>query len=763
MTRAATALLCALALAGCDDGAGTVGADVGADARSVDAAVDAGDAAVDAGDAAPADAAPVDAAPGDAAPADAADAAPPLRAAAGASRYAQLGQVVRLDASDSVGAVRWQWDFGDGRAWEAPRETPRAEVIYEAPGRYRATVTAFDAAGDSDTAAVLISVTAPPSFVPRQSGSITRLPDGRVAVIVTDAGTVRFVDGLEPAGEVVVGGAPRCVTAWGDAVAVSDPATDAVVVIEADGATARVDLPRGSRPFGVVATDGALFVTLQGTGQVARIERGPGAGPVVVAAYDAIEDARGLAVLPDGRLLVTRWRSPPDGGRLVAVDPDTGAVTPWSLAFDPQPPSDTELGGVPSYLEQALVSPQGDRVALPSLQANLGTGRFVAGEDFVHDHVLRAVVSWIDPVTGAESVARRKQFDNRGFAGAGVFSSRGDYLFVAMRGSRAVERYDVLTGNQAGTLLDVGYAPDGLALSADDRLLYVNATLSREVRVYDVTDFRRLPTPVAVIPLVDDEPLPADVLRGKQLFNDSFDRRLAGDGYLACAHCHLDGDSDRFVWDFTDRGEGLRNTISLLGRAGVGHGPMHWSANFDEVQDFEHDIRGHFGGLGLMSEQAFAQADTPLGPPKAGLSDDLDALAAYVGSLSLDLASPHAGGAAAERGRVIFADAGCADCHRGPALTDSGLDAEGEPVLHDVGTLGPGSGQRLGAPLTGLDTPTLHGLWHSAPYLHDGSAPTLRAVLVDRNPDDRHGRTRDLTETQLNDLEAHLLSLDGRD
>ncbi|MCB9537568.1 MAG: PKD domain-containing protein [Myxococcales bacterium] len=754
MTRAGAVLLCAWALAGCvDDGGDAVGRDASPD------------------DAAPApdgrDVAPVDASPADAAPrVDAvrpADAAPPLRAAAGTSRSADVGQVVRLDASDTVGAVRWQWDFGDGRGWDAPRDTPVAEVMYATPGRFRATVTAFDAAGDRDTAAVLISVTAPPSFAPRQSGSITRLPDGRVAAVVRDAGAVRFVDGLAPAGAVEVGGAPRCVAAWGDAVAVSDPSTDAVVVIEPDGGLSRVALPRGSRPFGVLALDEALFVALQGTGQVARIERGAGGAPTVVATAEAIEDARGLAALPDGRLLITRWRSPPDGGRLVALDPTTFERTAWSLAFDPQPPSDTELGGVPSYLEQALVSPQGDRVALPSLQANVGTGRFVSGEDFAHDHVLRAVVSWVDPATGAESVARRKQFDNRGLASAGVFSSRGDYLFVAMRGSRAVERYDVLTGNQAGTLLDVGYAPDGLALSADDRLLYVNATLSREVRVYDVTDFRQLPTPVAVIPLVDDEPLPAEVLRGKQLFNDSFDRRLAGDGYLACAHCHLDGDGDRLVWDFTDRGEGLRNTISLLGRAGTAHGLLHWSANFDEVQDFEHDIRGHFGGLGLMSEDAFAQADTPLGPPKAGLSADLDALAAYVGSLTDEPRSPHLRGADAEAGRAIFEQAGCDDCHRGPTLTDSGLDAEGAPVLHDVGTLGPGSGQRLGAPLIGLDTPTLHGLWHSAPYLHDGSAATLRAVLVDRNPDDRHGRTGDLTEAQLGQLEAYLLSLDGRD
>jgi large repetitive protein len=36
-----------------------------------------------------------------------------------------------------------------------------------------------------------------------------------------------------------------------------------------------------------------------------------------------------------------------------------------------------------------------------------------------------------------------------------------------------------------------------------------------------------------------------------------------------------------------------------------------------------------------------------------------------------------------------------------------------------------GSGRRLSDTLTGIDTPTLRGVWAGAPYLHDGSAATL--------------------------------------
>ena len=58
------------------------------------------------------------------------------------------------------------------------------------------------------------------------------------------------------------------------------------------------------------------------------------------------------------------------------------------------------------------------------------------------------------------------------------------------------------------------------------------------------------------------------MLQGKQLFYDAKDTRLARDGYISCASCHNDGGHDGRVWDLTGFGEGLRNTVSLRGRAG---------------------------------------------------------------------------------------------------------------------------------------------------------------------------------------------------
>jgi cytochrome c peroxidase len=118
--------------------------------------------------------------------------------------------------------------------------------------------------------------------------------------------------------------------------------------------------------------------------------------------------------------------------------------------------------------------------------------------------------------------------------------------------------------------------------------------------------------------------------------------------------------------------------------------------------------------------------------------------------------------AARARGEALFRDPArrCAECHAGVRTTDSAFASPGVPVLHDVGTLSTSSGSRLGAPLTGLDTPTLRGLWSSAPYLHDGSAATLEEVLTTRNLSDQHGVTQDLSSTERADLITFLLSLD---
>ncbi len=704
------------------------------------------------------------------APVDATGDAAVLAARPGASRYALVGEAVVLDASASTGATTFDWDFGDGRR-SGPSPSPTASVSYGTPGRYTVVLTARDDGGATRTGSLVLSVTTPATFSRSESATLVSLPDkGLVAVVSEDANEVVFFGdrtrGLAEVTRIAVGPKPRTVTRFNGLLAVPCQDDDSVAFVPEDGSGApvKVALPFGARPYGAAAIGDELFVTLTATGRVARIRYATGA-PTVVDTFAVAADARAIAALPGGRLAVTSWRSPEAGGVVTLVSNlDTTPTTETvALAKDTQLASDTEIGGIPSYLGHVAVSPTGSELALPSLQANVIDGVLRSGRDLTFETTLRAITSFVDLGAKAEVFSRRKQFDNRGLASAATYSSRGDFLYVVMPGNGTVERLDVLTEVPSGNISQLGYAADGVALSSDDQTLYVNVPLSRELLVFDTSAFDTPAAPVARLALVKAEPLPADVLRGKQLFNDAADARLSKDGYIACAHCHLEGDSDRRVWDFTGRGEGLRNTTSLLGRAGLGDGPLHWSANFDEVQDFEHDIREAFGGKGLMADADFLQGtrNTKLGDKKAGVSTELDALAAYVTSLSAVPRSPSRPGAgqlttAAARGEAVFASAGCDGCHAGPRMTDSGWFSPGVPRLHDVGTLAAGSGQRLGGPLLGLDTPTLRGVFATPPYLHDGSAATLDDVLLRLGT--QH-TSRSLTANERADLTEYLLSL----
>lgn len=704
----------------------------------------------------------------------------PLHPDPGEARYVLIGEAVTLDGSGSTGATLFQWSAGDGSPPTEPSLDPVVTVTYKEPGRYKPILTVYDGVGGKLSASVTITATKPVVWAPRQSASVTRIGDAvRVAVVSPDSDEVMIAagdadQGFEVERRLPTLPGPRTLSDAGDWLVVAAQTGGALEFLRHDGAPEHhtLELPHGARPYGVVA-DGAgkVYAALQGPGSLAVVDFDGGGAPVLQDMIEVGFDARGVALLPDGRVAVTRWRSPKSGGAVAIVDVGAGAVAEtWELPFDPQEASDTEVGGVPSYLSQVAVSPVGDLAVLPGIQINVGQGLFLNGEPLQPDLVMRAIAAYVDLASGAELSDRRKQFDNRGMASAAVFSPRGDYLYVATRGPQTVERVDVFSGDSSSNLFKVGYAPEGLALAGEGRYLFVDAYLSRELVVYDSAVFDAAGPPLARLPIPTAEPLSPQVLRGKQLFNDSEDDRLSKDDYIACAHCHLDGESDLHVWDFTERGEGLRDTASLLGHAGVGDGPIHWSANFDEVQDFENDIRNGFGGAGLLADadwRAGTHSQT-LGDPKAGLSADLDALAAYVSSLTTEPPSPFRGPLgelppAAEAGRLLFESMalGCTTCHAGQRLTDSQFVDPGVPLLHDVGTLGPGSGQRLGGPLTGIDTPSLHGLWRTPPYLHDGSAADLGAVLGAKNPDDAHGVTSALTASERQELVAYLLCLDG--
>ncbi len=671
----------------------------------------------------------------------------------------------------------YEWSFGDGSEPIASPE-PGAGHTFEAPGVYLVTWSVRLADGRTATRTFVQGVRGPlEAEAPRTSSQValTDAPGGgRLWVVNPDGGSLTGIDSdsLARVVEVPVCAAPRSVAEapsgllWvscrdESAIAVFDPSARAVA--------RKLPLPAASRPYGLVfAPGGNAYVALDALGSVAELdaETGELLGSVAVG-----PTPRGLSVTADGaRLLVSRFVSPPAPGEATAsvstasahgelriLDlPAPAAGRLVALGHSDRTDSSVQARGMVNYLGAAAISPDGRTAWVPSKQDNVARGVLRDGQPLDFQSTVRAVLSRVDLTEEAERLEARVDLDDSGVASAALHHPSGVYLFAALETSREVAVLSATSGTELFRI-EVGLAPQALALSGDGARLFVHNFMGRSVTVIDLTPLVRRgrfeARALATVTTVAEERLSAAVLLGKQLFYDARDPRLARDGYLSCASCHAEGGDDGRVWDLTGKGEGLRNTISLVGRGGS-PGLLHWSGNFDEVQDFEAQIRSLGGGSGLLADnllQSGSVAD-PLGEPKAGLSADLDALAAYVGSLTAIAQSPYREGeGSAAAGRQLFGNLGCNGCHYGSTFSDEARSARA-----DIGTLKPSSGQRLSGPLSGIDVPPLSGAWSTPPYLHDGSAATLEEAIA------AHA-SLSLTAEELSELAGFVRQIDGRE
>ena len=434
----------------------------------------------------------------------------------------------------------------------------------------------------------------------------------------------------------------------------------------------------------------------------------------------------GVARSADGqRLYVTHLRT----GRVSVIDLNRQAVVRV-----------VGTGGDSNMTQRIAIHPDNGRAYVPHIRSNV-TNRFR-----LFDSTVFPVISVLDLRTGIH-LSRERIDLSLGPTVANLpfdvqFSADGKQIYVVNLGSGDVMIYDIETGRRIAGI-DVGHGPRGIAVSLDGTTGYVNNSMTGEVSVLDLHQFKE----TARI-RITDIPLPEDVQRGKIVFFSSQSPDVSRDRWISCATCHFEAEHDGRTW-FTELGP--RNTTSLGGSDQTR--PLHWSADRDEVQDFEHTIRNLQAGTGLLVDGTPHPA---IGSPNRGRSSDLDAMAAYVNQLK-PKRSPFTFGSvrreAINRGRDLFMrpDVGCARCHPPPHYTDSTMGTSSF-VRHDVGT-GGGTDEKFGPE---FDTPTLKGLWDSAPYFHDGSAATLEEVI---RTNDRHGRTSHLTGGERTDLIAFLLSL----
>ncbi len=567
-----------------------------------------------------------------------------------------------------------------------------------------------------------ISTAAPlpglPPLLNSQSSRMLALAGGTLIAVNSDSGTVTLVDtGSETAlAEIPVGADPRM-------VAVTPDSAYALVTLRGDHALAVVDLaarrlartlPACHMPYGVVTDGRRAFVSCFGADEIAVLDLATGAALYRVAVPDA---PAGLALSGEW-LLSTHFysgyvtalnvlRTPVVVGS-VNVEPDGNLVSAIALAPD----------GRRAYLPQtrtglALVSLQYMQDWFPVVGV-LDVGRMAGDRD------ARLTVSTLD-------TAADMPFD-------AAFDADGRTLYVALAGSDAVIAVDAAT-HTLRARIPVGANPR--AVVVDGARAFVLNALDGSVTVLDTGALRA----VRAI-RVTDLPLDPLLLRGKTLFHRAAAPTMS-DGSVSCATCHFDGGADTRTW--INFRSGPRNTPALGGVAA--QPPYNWAGDMDELHDtIEDQIRSVMLGDGLLDAAVF---DPTVKRQDAGRSADLDALAAYVASLepwpSPERAADGALSAAAQRGmRLFLSGSPNCGCHTPPLYTD--LQA------HNL------SGAAYSIEVyDSFDTPSLRGLWASAPYMHDGVALTLEDVLT--RTDAAHSVAGSLTEQQLADLVAFLRSL----
>ena len=711
------------------------------------------------------------------------------------------GVPVTFSAVASGGSnPKYSWQFGDGTAATTPSSTGNVTHTYAQPGRYVVTATVTDDLGATASSQLVQAVHYPATAnAPSVSSAIvyeqnTSPSQDRVWNVNPDNNTVTvFNSNLSTKlAEIAVGETPQTLAVAPDGqiwVVNQHSANISIVNPNTLQVSLTIPLPPASQPYGLVFDPAGnnAYVSLEALGLLLQLD------PITGNETDRLTvgaNPRHLSVTSDGtKIFVSQFITPklpseetatpsttgnggvPLGGEVVAVNSTGGLTVTKNIVLRHSDATEgTSSGrGIPNYLGAPVISPDGLSAWVPSKQDNIKRGMFRDQNQLTFESTIRAISSRINLSNLTEDYPSRIDHDNSGVGSAATFDNSGSYLFVALETSREVAVIDPYNHVQL-MRIDVGRAPQGLAFGSDasqDRL-YVHNFMDRTVSAFDITDLVRSGATqislIATANAVGTERLTSQVLLGKQLFYDARDTKLARDRYISCASCHRDGGHDGRVWDLTGFGEGLRNTVDLRGRAGMTHGRLHWSGNFDEVQDFEGQIRALAGGTGLMTDIQFnvGTRSQPLGDPKAGVSAELDALAAYVASLNTYAPSPYRNpdqGAALTpdglAGQALFTAKNCVSCHSNSMMTDSPQN-----LIHDIGTLKASSGSRLGVPFStmanpGLDTPTLRGTWATAPYLHDGSVSTVEEAIT------AHTTLPLLTTDEVRQLSAYIKQLDN--
>lgn len=609
-----------------------------------------------------------------------------------------------------------------------------------------------------------------PAGVPRQSQSLALSADGtELAVVNPDSDSLSILDpqGRTLRREIALGARPQPgsdgryqpllgprgvdLSPDGKLAYVACQWSGQVLAVATDSGEIRRSVTVGAEPVAVlVQPDGkALFVSVYQSGEVVRLPLDDAGLPDGGAATRQTTTARPWGLALDGAaqtLYVTRFLEKPGLDRL---DPATLAIQGRSDFADAPSRNQRLLAhGVPRGLYGAAVRPGGSDGEVWAPHLLLATDTAQPELDF--ETTVFPAISVRDAAGGARALltvdSRQPGIDGQ-FADvvsgprALAFTPDGSLALMVNMSSEDVLVVDSARRVQVGLVRPLpGDLPEGIVLSADGKHAYIDERASGDVAVLSISSaaetggsaqVRLDGAPIARLSAGD--PMPTELRLGQRLFYSANSAEFAftRNFWVSCASCHLEGRSDAVTWLFA---QGPRDTPSNAGGT-LGTGFLFRTAARNAVQQYDETIRIEQGG------------DMDLSRPGDRML--LDAMTAYVDRGIPFARSPETDpatgqrSAAAERGQAVFAQMGCAQCHGGARYTDSGagnpgLDLGGVITLHDVGTCvkapyaDKAMAARDGSPRAAcqFDTPSLNGVFDTAPYFHDGSAATLEDVIA---------------------------------
>ncbi len=583
----------------------------------------------------------------------------------------------------------------------------------------------------------------------------------------------------------------------------------------------------GSEPIGVLVApdESAVYVACSNDGTVVRVDPFKGA---VTATANLIDGTSPSGVAIQAEPWALAWSI--DGATLYATHmlaPNISALDPTSLAlkstlsipdvaptagnvlipsgtarglydFVARPGTSGELWS--AHLMLAITTAQPalafNSTAFPTLSVFASDGNVAADLTTIAMNV-PSDTGFGDIVSGPRAL----EFTADGRWALMLDGASEDILAIDAQGR--VEAANGLLHPLYASGVSPGHLQEGLVLSPDGKFAYVDerntwsegATNSGgDVAVIGVdTSGAVITLSIAgpPIPRLSADPMPAAMRHGQFLFNTANSDLvpITNNHWIACATCHVEGRTDAVTWRFL---EGPRDTPSNAG--GVTHtGFLLHTADRRAVTDYWQTIDDEQGGTFFSVSPDGGKMETT----DQTLLGDLQDLQMYVNfAIPLPI-PPTTDPTLVAMGAVIFnsADVGCSSCHSGPAFTDSGegnsaLILEDNVLLHDVGSCNTGvfpdvihddedGNPRYPCALpagatcpnsetscVGFDTPTLRGVASSAPYLHDGSAPTIRDVLQQLEGSTggtlgagHMGDITGLTDTQIDALVEYVRSL----